>query len=542
MRISRRFPYLFSRFILRFSPLVLCALAAWSSPAASQRSSSDSLRVLNQARLVVRDHVASQRIRSPRAVRESRARVIDRLDELALASPGDDWIAGHRIGLRVAQGYLDQALAVARECRASPWWCDAMMGFVQHLRGEYQDADEAFERSLAAMSPETRCEWLADLRVHLLSGPVTREFRDAECARQVDLADRYWWLADPFYLIPGNDRKSEHFTRLVAMEMHHQYLHFDGRPCSPGHHAAQVLQGWPEWWWETEGPITDLGPGPGYRFLPGASAWEQPLLAPAAEWSLSARGYDERYDPAYGPVFELEPQVAFFARGGGVTAVAASDLTGHPLGEPATLNAGLVLARDERTPPLIARGEAEDGRLRFRIDAPERRYLVSVEAIAAGGGAARGRFGHGLAEPGPGISLSDLLLWEWRDEVQQDLDSVAPLMLGSSRVPLSATLGVYWETYGLVDGQVVDVSMQALPRERGLFRRLGEALRLVSPPESLRFVWREGADVADAGIVGRTLELDLSGLRPGEYTLELGVRAESGEAIVTEREITLYDG
>ena len=138
--------------------------------------------------------------------------------------------------------------------------------------------------------------------------------------------------------------------------------------------------------------------------------------------------------------------------------------------------------------------------------------------------------------------LSDLLLWEWRDDVRQDLDSVAPLMLGSSRVPLSAELGLYWETYGLADGQIVDVSMQALPRERGLFRRLGESLRLVTPRESLRFVWREGAEAATSGIVGRTLELDLSGLAPGEYTLELGVRADSGETVVTQRDITLYDG
>jgi hypothetical protein len=161
--------------------------------------------------------------------------------------------------------------------------------------------------------------------------------------------------------------------------------------------------------------------------------------------------------------------------------------------------------------------------------------------LAEGNGAARSRAGYGLSEPEDGPSLSDLLLWEWRENVTQELDSIAPLMLGTTRVPLSDRLGIYWETYGLAAGDVVDVSMQALPRGGGMLRRLGEALRLVGPRESLRFVWREGADTDETGIVGRTLELDLSGLGAGEYTIELGIVDGAGRRAVSRREIVLRD-
>jgi hypothetical protein len=541
MRLSRRIVPSSAPLPIVLSIAVIAALSTASSSAVAQQTGSDSIRVLNQARAIIRDHMDSQRLRSSQAARDARARAIDRLDELALSIPGDDWIVGHRVGLRVVQGYLESALAVARECRASAWWCDALTGFVLHLSGDFEAAEQAFDRSMAAMEPAARCEWIEDLRRHLVSGAADRAFRAADCARSLELTDRYWWLGDPFYLLPGNDRKSEHFARVVGMELHHQYLHFDGRPCSPGHHAAQVLQGWPEWWWETEGPITELGPGAGYSFLPGSEVWEDPLRAPSSAWSLSAGGFDERYDPQYGPIYELDSQVAFFARGEGVTVVAASDLTRLPLNGATIRDAGLVLALDERTPPLVDRGEVAEDRLRFRLTAPDRRYLVSLEVLAEGNGAARSRAGYGLSEPEDGPSLSDLLLWEWRENVTQELDSIAPLMLGTTRVPLSDRLGIYWETYGLAAGDVVDVSMQALPRGGGMLRRLGEALRLVGPRESLRFVWREGADTDETGIVGRTLELDLSGLGAGEYTIELGIVDGAGRRAVSRREIVLRD-
>src|SRR5690606_21958535 len=104
----------------------------------------------------------------------------------------------------------------------------------------------------------------------------------------------------------------------------------------------------------------------------------------------------------------------------------------HPLGGSAIRDAALVLGRDERTPPLIGRSETEGDRLIFRVTAPDRRYLVSLEVLSDGAGAARSRSGQGLSAPLMGISVSDMLLWEWRPDVAEELDSIAPRMLGST--------------------------------------------------------------------------------------------------------------
>ena len=81
------------------------------------------------------------------------------LNKAAEALPGDDWIAGQRIRY-LTEAHDTSAVSVARSCRATKWWCDALLGFTLHVAGNYLAADSAYALALEGMPSPTRCHWL----------------------------------------------------------------------------------------------------------------------------------------------------------------------------------------------------------------------------------------------------------------------------------------------------------------------------------------------------------------------------------------------
>jgi hypothetical protein len=43
-----------------------------------------------------------------------------------------------------------------------------------------------------------------------------RGYRETACQEWAEVEARLWWLADPLYLRPGNDRYTEHRSRVVG--------------------------------------------------------------------------------------------------------------------------------------------------------------------------------------------------------------------------------------------------------------------------------------------------------------------------------------
>jgi hypothetical protein len=163
---------------------------------------------------------------------------------------------------------------------------------------------------------------------------------------------------------------------------------------------------------------------------------------------------------------------------------------------------------------------------------------MSVEAIAAEGGAARTRFSRYLSEPtDDGVRGSDILLFDWSEHTAPDLESVFPQMLGSTTLISGGVLGIFWELYGLEAGRVFDVSITIGPTSTGLLRRIGQALRVVDAAGRGAVGWSDGADPDGDGIVSRVLQLDFGDLREGEYLLAIDVAPASGEAIRLERRV-----
>ena len=76
------------------------------------------------------------------------------------------------------------------------------------------------------------------------------------------------------------------------------------------------------------------------------------------------------------------------------------------------------------------------------------------------------------------------------------------------------------------------------PARTGLGRRLGEFLRLLEPNEPVVMTYEDaGPDVL--GTVFRAVELNLSDLEPGEYTLTVEIELAGREPMTVGRPISI---
>jgi hypothetical protein len=165
--------------------------------------------------------------------------------------------------------------------------------------------------------------------------------------------------------------------------------------------------------------------------------------------------------------------------------------------------------------------------------------LVSLEVVSREHRrVARGRFG--LAPRGgleSGVAVSDLLLFDPPDTLPATLAEVLPHVRGSTRAREGENLGIFWELYGLGEGEMrLSVSLTVTPRGSGLLRRAGESLRLLEPATPVAYHWLE--EMRGRGsITPRSLALDLARLSPGRHLIELLVEPAGRPALVVRREI-----
>lgn len=119
---------------------------------------------------------------------------------LAADAPQDRYVVGQVVYSLVRSGAHDEALAILRTCGTVPWWCQALGGFALAESGRVVEAEAAFDEALRSMPRDERCEW-TDLSA-LVSGDVESAHEEASCPADLD---RFWWLVDAAWLIPGNE-------------------------------------------------------------------------------------------------------------------------------------------------------------------------------------------------------------------------------------------------------------------------------------------------------------------------------------------------
>jgi len=485
----------------------------------------------------------------PPPIRQARAELLATLDGAGAALPGDEWIAGQRVRYLLEDAQPERAAQVAAQCRAVVWWCEALRGLVRHVEGDFAGADSVFATALAGMPNDERCRW-SDIS-SLLEGELADRYRAMDRTARAAFEARWWWLAQPLYGLGGNDRRTEHFARRVMVHIQEGRRTLFGFYWGDDVRDLVLRYGWTTWWTreptpayalaQSETKVTGHAPSPAFQFAPAARAMNDPGSATRDDWRFEAPAARERYAPAYAKALTyLEHQGAMFRRGDSCVVVAAYDLSADTLFAARAVTTTLALAADERTLTTARDSAAAAGPRTLTATAPCQPLVFSLEAIAQRERhVARARYGLAPAQPAGGhAGISDLLLFDPPDSLPTTLDAVVPHAHSSTRVPSGYRLGVFWELYGFdPTSGAVDVSVTVEPQGTGWLRRAVESVGLATKRRGVRMEWQEVPEAASQA--RRALALDLSGLSPGRYVIEVAVASRSGDALMARREIQI---
>ncbi|HET7230242.1 MAG TPA: hypothetical protein VFJ16_09580 [Longimicrobium sp.] len=479
-----------------------------------------------------------------RDVAIARDTLIAALSRAAALTPGDAWVAGQRVRYLVESRRTADAVRAARECRAEAWWCRALEGYALHYARDYPAAEQAFTAALAAMPTAERREW--DELSPVLVDADARALRRMDAATREATLRRLWWLADPFWMDAGNDRRTEHFSRFVADRFQDRARTTEGLFWADDLREILVRWGPPTGWervrprfHESGRPSVITHYSPSFEFIPALRMARDPFAIQADEWKTDEKSGHSLYaPPGVRRFFPLPHQVAVFPRGASVEVVAAFAMPPDSLPPSPTLGAGLVLARGPDATPLVRAGRVSGTRGVFRATAAPESTVVSIEAReAVSERAARARFGMDLRRPmGSGVTISDVLLLDVPTARPRSLDEAASIARGSTRFRVGDRLGLYWEVYGL-EGKTDSVSFSVALARRppGGLRRAAESIGVARAASPVRLRWEEEAP--GVAIAPRSLGISLPRLAPGEYVLEVAIRTRAGASAFTQREI-----
>lgn len=523
-------------------------------------------------------------------VRAERAALIDSLALLAEHRPHDAWIAGQRVRFLVDQGDPKAALDVARSCAAEAAWCAQLAGYVFHAAGDFTRADSAFDAAAAAMSPKARCEWTSSRL--LLDRDAQSSYEHMNCEERAAANERLWWLSTALYSDSADDRRSEHFARKVLVQLH-SALQWDERYDWRGRYGAEAVSemlvryGWPafsvflgayeeqshaSWMYfydstrtaTAEYPQDRLHLVPDWRavndaFRASADAWQinmPPLNGedePAAQWWPA-----EHYGRTKGSIVQLPNQTVMLRRDSDVLLATASEL-GRRSTARVNDSAASVLVRTtaprkvERLPHDAVRNPTAlvvTGRI------PTSPAVVGVELPAASRGELSARTRFGVVPPTPLVALrpgetaiSDPVLIASGEDHPSSPEAALHRMLGSTRVR-DRKVGVYWETYGYRADDSVDVAVIITRNEKlSKMRKLGMFLRVAHDINgSVAVRWREPQAGHDSWsipgtvpIQARSISVDLSGIEPGNYIVEVQVGRHGALPVSATREFVLEE-
>lgn len=461
----------------------------------------------------------------PAAAGRARDRLLRALDQAGKNLPGDDWIVGQEVRYLVEHGEPDAAVARARTCGASPWWCAALQGFAWHAAERFELASQAFDSALRLMPGQIAADWRS------LALVVDEEVSAAR-------GDTLLWLADPLFSKPGNDLRTELLARRVMIRLLAEGGRPDGNSWGPDAGEMLLRYGWPIRWsverrlglGTPEASVVGHERQPAYRFFPVGTP-------PVWDWSRARPR--SRYAPSYASAFASIPdhQLALFRRGDSTIGVAAFDLRGDTLFAGAPVRAALALARDPATAPVSMAVEHAQAAgvvlavapwrarvLSLEVERPESRRFAVTRAMASPDSAASS-----------GIAISDLLLFEPGPVLPASLDQATLRALTAPRLSRRRPAGLYWEIYGASPGDTVLISIAVVPVRPGFLGRLGQSLGVVGKQPPVTLEWA-GAGQGDQG---RAIELDLGRVDRGRYEITIDAEDRSGRRATVRRPVVI---
>lgn len=524
-------------------------------------------------------------------VQASRAELVAALSEAARRVPADEVVAGQLVRFLLEQSRPDDALAAARNCTSTNWQCVALVGLVESRRQHFLAADSAFAAARTRMSAQQRCEW--DDIVALLPREERARYSKETCAKRDVINRRYWWLSDPLYSDPGNERQVIDDERKLLTIIRSEEVRderFDWQIRSGGDAMTELIlrYGWPSYvaWGgpsedDSHGSYLEMNhsrarpPYTTYEYLHGrihtAPTWDvmnSPFSASVSSWQINEPRdstdviwWPEEHFARARPLLQLqESQTAMFRRRDSILVASAHDITvaqldslgGATIATLITTNGPTQLAvvdrralRNDRT--AMMRGFVSDSTS----------VIASMEIRGTGDQSADARIRFAITPPtalrslmAGEIALSDPILTRVPSNTE-DLStygaSLIDEMLGSTILRRDTRkLGVYWESYGFRIEDSVRVAVRIdRHNDGGFLKRFAVAMNLArDPASSLVISWNE-PDVAhrsrmlEESIQSRALVLDIANLAPGEYELTVSVTKRSGEPVASSRVFTI---
>lgn len=530
-------------------------------------------------------------------IREKRAAVIALLDSAAAIDPGNSWILGQRIRLNVDQKeYARASLLAAEHCYNGRALCAMFEGWVLANSGNRKGAEAAFEYAASKLTMEDRCNFL--YASMLLEGDERRKYEAMSCSDRAPVDERFWWLADPLWIKPGNERLAVHMERQTLLLLKAALTtdeHFDYRVKYGGVAVAEMLlrYGWPSVFYydrvQNENHNGWLGftdsttnssheyTRPRYHSTPSlALAQDFSAMKPAdladltAPWKPRDNAYDQFWWPIEhfqraGPVIAMDLQAAMFRRKRGPWLTIAADprsgerLTNVMLPSYTTalvaMNGPRDTARSSTTPTRL---EVTGGTV-ATLNVKPGLQVVSAEVLDMdrdSAPAARARFAitappslDSLAKGA--LDVSDAVLFmppKTDDDLPRSAIDALERMLPSTELT-SDRVGVFFEMYGVAPNDSVEITLTVISEDQpGFLRRFGSKLGVgQATPGSFVVRWEPGQPGTTAaystidghGVATRAIILNLATLKSGKYALEVGVSWIGKAPEVSRREFTL---
>ncbi len=491
--------------------------------------------------------------------------------------PGDRWVLGQRIRYLGHIGRWEEASTLAGNCQGGEaWWCAALQGYVLHRSGQGLEAAEAFQRALEQM-PLRQAEGWRDPG-ELLEYPASRWVRNPEGIPRGEALDLFWRLADPLFLTPGNERLTEHFSRIFGASLYEDSALTLGVPW--GGSLEELLirygfiagweRGWPEMSEVGGGGVVEHHHPESRGLLPPVEALEDPSGLPRGVWVPRDDRPRSASTPVLAPLLvEGLAQTAVLRREGDLLVVGAyatptdtllQQRRQPPDGEdgrggarnlpppwevsregrsPDTLSGLFLLADTGSWAPMSVFSGGGEGILQLR--APPGGYLLSMEVWhPAGGWAARTRHGiQGDPVPPDVPVISDLLLLEPAEDLPEALAQALPRMRAGTEVTAGEVVTVAWEVYGLGRRrEPLSFRVSLVEEEGSLIRRALKRIGLFARAPALTISWAEGG-TAEVGPLFRAVDVELPPLASGRYVLRLEMEIPNRSKVVSHRRITV---
>lgn len=481
----------------------------------------------------------------PPAVARRRGVLVHRLSEAAEAAPGEPWIVGQLVRYLVESDDVQGAVAVTHGCRAEPWWCRALEGYALHHGGRIPEAEAAFAGALATMPEAVRARWTDP---GLLLRPADRRALGAmDAPARAEAGRRLWWLADPLWSEPGNDRLTEHYARWTVDRIQERARQVDRTPWADDSREVLVRYGPMVAWERAEGPIhartaetSVIGHGydRSWEWIPPLSMALDPATLRSAVWPLEEEAPTAtRYRPAQvRRMLPLVVQAARFRRPDGQVLVLGYALPADSLPSGARLRLAAVAMAGPEGPAREARRDAAPATGTLSLRLPAGAAVLSVEVRDDSTGTLA-RWREGLA-PAVESRISELLLLAHPDARPTELAEAARIARASAQVRAGEQVAVFWELYGVAATDSLTLTVALVAPRAGWVRRRLQALGVAGAPRPVRTRAAEGT--AGGDVVSRSLAVALPAeLRPGDYTLEVTVRAPGFPAATARRALTV---